>query len=285
MMKSGLERRLLTRRRFLGLMGTGIGGLGYAHFGEPQWLEINQPKLDLARSATATELRVLHLSDFHASPVVGLDFIEHAVELGASLQPDLVCLTGDFITRKHEAFGEYAKILRKLSSIAPALACLGNHDGGLWARRWGYSDWSLVGQMLNDADVTLLHNRALRLDVKGRRVQLVGVGDLWARELDGGKAFRESERDVPTILLSHNPDSKIALGNFAWDLMLCGHTHGGQCKLPWLGTPFAPVVDKRYVAGLKRWRDRWIHVTKGVGNLHGLRFNCRPEVSLLRVCV
>ena len=63
--------------------------------------------------------------------------------------------------------------------------------------------------------------------------------------------------------------------------MLCGHTHGGQCDLMFLGTPFAPVRDKRFVQGLHRWEDRWIHITRGVGNLHGMRFNCRPEVSLL----
>ena len=116
-------------------------------------------------------------------------------------------------------------------------------------------------------------------------MQLVGVGDLWSRELDGAAAFREAEKNVPTILLAHNPDSKIALGNRAWHLMLSGHTHGGQIRLPLLGAPFAPVVDKRYIAGLKPWRDRWIHVTKGVGNVHGVRFNCRPEVSLLRITI
>src|SRR5205085_292142 len=143
-----------------------------------------------------------------------------------------------------------------------------------WVRRWGYADWTLVGDMLRKAGVTLLHNRAERVDVNGKRFQFVGVGDLWAQELDAEKAFRETEQGMPTILLSHNPDSKTVVADFNWNLMLSGHTHGGQCKIPLLGTPFAPVVDKRYVAGLKPWRDRWIHVTKGVGNLHGLRFNC-----------
>ena len=63
--------------------------------------------------------------------------------------------------------------------------------------------------------------------------------------------------------------------------MLCGHTHGGECDLAFFGTPFAPVKDKRYVRGLHPWKDRWIHTTKGVGSLYGVRFNCRPEVSLL----
>ena len=63
--------------------------------------------------------------------------------------------------------------------------------------------------------------------------------------------------------------------------MLSGHTHGGQMRLPVMGTPFAPVLDHRFVHGLGAWDDRWIHVTSGVENLHGMRFNCRPEVAML----
>jgi predicted MPP superfamily phosphohydrolase len=64
-------------------------------------------------------------------------------------------------------------------------------------------------------------------------------------------------------------------------LLLCGHTHGGQIRLPFVGTPFAPVRDKRFVEGLHQWDGRWMYITRGVGNLHGVRFNCPPEVSLL----
>ncbi len=83
--------------------------------------------------------------------------------------------------------------------------------------------------------------------------------------------------------MSHNPDTKVMLQNYSWDVMLSGHTHGGQIWLPIIGAPFAPVEDKRFIAGLYRWDNRWIHITKGIGNVHGLRFNCRPEVSLLTI--
>jgi len=70
---------------------------------------------------------------------------------------------------------------------------------------------------------------------------------------------------------------------YPWDVVLCGHTHGGQIWIPGLGAPFAPVEDKRYIAGLYPWSNRWMHITKGVGNIWGLRFNCRPEISLLTI--
>ena len=88
---------------------------------------------------------------------------------------------------------------------------------------------------------------------------------------------------VDAILVG-DPDCKEDLSGYEWDLMLCGHTHGGQLIVPILGQrPFAPVRDKRFVEGLHKWESRQIHITRGVGNLHGMRFNCRPEVSILKL--
>jgi predicted MPP superfamily phosphohydrolase len=110
----------------------------------------------------------------------------------------------------------------------------------------------------------------------------VGVGDVWAGDLEPAGAFAQIRRgDIPTVLLSHNPDTKDAMADYPWHLMLSGHTHGGQVILPLYGPPIVPVHDRRYIAGLKPWHDRQIHVTRGVGNLLGVRFACRPEVAVL----
>ncbi|MCV4655473.1 phosphodiesterase, partial [Escherichia coli] len=80
-----------------------------------------------------------------------------------------------------------------------------------------------------------------------------------------------------------NPDSKEVMRDEPWDLMLCGHTHGGQLRVPLVGEPFAPVEDKRYVAGLNAFGERHIYTTRGVGSLYGLRLNSRPEVTMLEL--
>ena len=86
------------------------------------------------------------------------------------------------------------------------------------------------------------------------------------------------------IVLSHNPDSKELLKKYDWDLMCCGHTHGGQLVIPLIGfRPFLPVIDKSFPEGLLSWGKRHVHISRGIGNLHGLRFNCRPEISILNV--
>jgi predicted MPP superfamily phosphohydrolase len=118
--------------------------------------------------------------------------------------------------------------------------------------------------------------------LKNWNLNLVGLGDLWAGDFKVDTAFsRVPPNADATIVLSHNPDTKERLKPYPWHLLLCGHTHGGQIWLPLIGAPFAPVDDKRFIKGLHQWEGRWIHITKGIGNVHGMRFNCRPEVSLL----
>jgi hypothetical protein len=224
------------------------------------------------------------LSDLHASWAVSLGFIQEAVELGLQLKPDLICLTGDFITHQYVDFDAYARVLAKLSAAAPAFACLGNHDGGGWSGiHGGYTSTQPVRQLLQQSRIELLHNRCATLRLNGRDVKITGVADAWAENVDLPAAFPASEAggDATRILLSHNPDTKEFLKFHPWDLLLCGHTHGGQIVLPLIGAPWAPVRDKRFIAGLYSWENRWIHITRGVGNVHGGRFNCPPEVSLL----
>lgn len=283
--------RLLTRRRFLALTVGGValtaGGVAYTRWAEPHWLEVTRRVVPLAPApGVRPAIRVLQLSDFHASPVVSFEFIARAVALGLAQRPDLIVLTGDFFTDRLADPARFAQILRTLPQAAPTFACLGNHDGGPWTRSAGGNatiDDALA--LLRLANIPCLHNAARELTIRERKLQVFGVGDLWSGMCDPAAAFAHgpARGDATRILLNHNPDAKEALRAHDWDLVLCGHTHGGQLRLPLLGTPFAPVRDKRYVEGLHRWENRWLHVTRGVGNLHGVRFNCRPEVSVLDV--
>jgi predicted MPP superfamily phosphohydrolase len=272
----------MSRRRFIGGVSfAAAGAFTYAHFFEAERLQNSFFTVPLS-NGTKPPLKLLHLSDLHASPVVSLNYIRRAVEVGLAWQPDLICVTGDFITQKFHNGPSYVAVLRLLSRAAPAFASLGNHDGGRWAaEEGGYTDSSWIRRLLADSDIQLLHNDSTIVRVAGHELNLVGCGDLWAGDLEAQRAFAK-RRKGETILLSHNPDTKEHLNVFDWNLMLSGHTHGGQLRVPWLGaTPFAPVQDKRFVSGLHRWNDRWIHVTKGIGSVFGVRINCPPEVSFL----
>lgn len=261
-----------------------MGAALYSRFVESEWINIGRFSIKLPNRTIPKPIRILQLSDLHASFVVSLEFIAKAIRLGLSLEPDLVFLTGDFITGKFDRFDAYSEILATIPKAAPSFASLGNHDGGLWAgARGGYGNTQQVRELLAKSGITLLHNIATQARIKETNLHLIGLGDLWAEEFEPGSAFAtvRPDKDTATLVLSHNPDTKEQLKAQDWDVVFCGHTHGGQFYLPLIGTPFAPVRDKRFVEGLHRWEGRWIYITKGVGNLLGVRFNCRPEVSLI----
>lgn len=282
--------RRLTRRRFLsaaiGSVVASGGAVAYMRWAEPFWLELSHVTVPGPPTpGSRAPVRVLHLSDFHLSPVVPIEFISEAIELGLSERPDLIVVTGDFITKRLDRPERYCDVLRRLSAHAPTFACVGNHDGGIWARRMGgLATIEPVLDLLRAAQIRCLLNATDAIECHGRLVQVTGVGDLWAETCEPDQAFAAPRHDGSLrLLLNHNPDAKDLLRRFDWDVMLCGHTHGGQLRLPLLGAPFAPVVDHRYIEGLHAWENRWLYITRGVGNLHGLRFNCRPQVSVLDI--
>jgi predicted MPP superfamily phosphohydrolase len=275
----------ISRRRFLGGVSIAAAGtLGYARLFEAERLQVSHATVPLA-GGSRRPLKLLHLSDLHASGVVGLDYIESALDRALEWQPEVICLTGDFVTQRFAHPAEYARVLRKLSDAAPCFATLGNHDGGAWSgEHGGYADIQWISEILRDSKITLLHNTAAQWQRRDWSLQFVGVGDTWAEHFEPERAFRAAQVSDKqhTILLSHNPDTKDAMTAHPWNLLLSGHTHGGQLRVPWIGaTPFAPVRDQRFVAGLHRWNERWIHVTKGIGSVFGMRINCPPEISCL----
>jgi uncharacterized protein len=273
----------VTRRKLLSLVPAASCAPLYAFGVEPGWLDRTFTQVKLPCKDLGRGVRILHLSDFHASYAVPFSLIENAVALGLETKPDVICLTGDFITDA-APFDQavYSRILRRLSSAAPVLATLGNHDGGAWAGALGgFKDTSVVSALLKESRIPILHNQSEVLNVHGQSIGFAGVPDLWSGEGDGHETFSKLPAGIPTILLAHNPDTKDDLKHRPWDLMLSGHTHGGQVVLPILGARFVPVRDKGYIAGLKPWNGRQVFVTRGVGSIHGVRVNCRPEVSIL----
>jgi len=263
---------------------TGIAGATYAKAFESEWLEYTEKECQIPSLGGTVD--IVHLSDFHACSDVPNSLIERAIQMAAAARPDLICVTGDFVTKYRSVDATwYANALRCLAETAPTFAVLGNHDiGSRFSDSVEYPTRSGILDILKTAGITLLHNRSQKfVTTAGVTLQLTGVGDLLTREIDGAEAFSSGSLDHPTVLLSHNPDSKDAVARYAWDLMLCGHTHGGQVVAPIVGISPAPVHDRRYIAGMKRWRDRWIHVSRGVGSIGGFRFNCRPEVTRVRL--
>jgi predicted MPP superfamily phosphohydrolase len=282
---------MLTRRQILVSAGATLAsvaaaGGGYGFLVEPDWFEVTQHEIPTKWLRGSSRIRILHLSDLHASPAVPLDRIESAIHLGLEMKPDLICLTGDYITdTDHPDLNTYKKLLAKLPAAAPTYASTGNHDGGRWGEAKNrYPSSELIRGMLSEAGIVVPHNAYADAEIAGERVQIVGIGDHWAREQNARQAFKELPRNADRlrITLSHNPDTKEILQYFSWELMLSGHTHGGQVVVPGFGPLILPVNDRRYYKGLHTWQGRRLYITRGVGGVAGaVRFACRPEVTIL----
>lgn len=229
-------------------------------------------------------LRLAHLSDLHSSHTISLRHISASIDLILAQQPDLIAFTGDLVTRQAPDPDGLVRLLKRLSEAAPTLACLGNHDGGRWSgRHGGPRHPEAVVEMLETAGLRVLRDETERVEHQGRTLLVTGVQDLWSFPIDPARAGFQTE-STPRIVLAHNPDTKDELAHVPWQLMLSGHTHGGQIRLPFVGGRWtAPVRDDRYIEGLLPWGERHLHISRGVGCLHGLRINCPPEVTLLEL--
>lgn len=274
----------LSRRQFVKSLMTAVPcGAGYAGVVEPGWLHVKRTTIQLAAAPLPRPVKLLHLSDLHFSTAVPLEHIAKAVSLGLAEKPDAICVTGDFITDQLRDEAAYARVLARLADAAPTFATMGNHDGGNWAGgHGGYPTSEEVQDLVRGAGLCVLHNHSADLAVGDSRLRITGLGDAWAGEFHPDQAFVAGGTVHGRVALSHNPDTKDALLAHPWELLLCGHTHGGQVALPFLGGGcFAPVRDSRYVDGHYGWKGRHLYVTRGVGSILGLRFNCRPEVTVL----
>ncbi|MEO6052779.1 MAG: phosphodiesterase YaeI [Chthoniobacterales bacterium] len=259
-----------------------LGGLViYARFIEPRWLAIRRIRIP-GLPGGERPIRIVHLTDLHASKYVPLSMIAHAVRETVQLKPDLICLTGDYITDYYEDWDAYSQTLRSLAECAPTFAVLGNHDGGPWAHAvgYGYETFDEVSNMLNAAGIRILRNESTRCEIAGRTLHLVGLGDTWSADCIPEQAWEnEISSTEAIIVLSHNPDSKITLRPYPWHFMLCGHTHGGQVVFPGKYAPFAEITDRNFARGLCPYAGRLIYINSGVGNLQSWRFSCRPEIA------
>ena len=255
------------------------GGAVCAYAGLIEKCRVEVTETPIALPDLIRPLRLAHLSDLHLGQAISLHHLHYVVDLALATQPDLICLTGDYVDYPDLGYDPaYKYVFSRLSEAAPTFATLGNHDGSHQHPRPAEIDHSVIRARLSAGAVHLLHNEAAQFE----GLNLVGVGDLWSWEVEPERAFAHASRTGPTILLNHNPDAKDILRRYPWHLMLAGHTHGNQIYLPFLGRhPWAVVQDPRFIAGRYDWEGRQLHINRGIGGLAGIRLNCRPEVSLL----
>ena len=257
---------------------------------EPTWLEVRKLAIPIPTLPRSLDrLRVVQISDIHRSSQVSASYVAHAVEEALALKPELVVLTGDFITHDPAMFADVAQLLAPLAQVAPSYAVPGNHDYDHWYT-WAEPGMPEGGERLGEAlarhNIELLRNEARTVALRGAagQLELVGIDDFWSAHFDPVKAFsRCSELALPRLVLSHNPDSYRSLNTQRFDLMLSGHTHGGQIQLPLIGVPYTTVQDSRFISGLNAADDHLVYTNRGLGWNRRIRLGVRPEITLIEL--
>ena len=263
--------------------------LYYVRYVEPSRLQIEQVEVRLDRlPRRLCGLRVGQISDTHLrnrrQPVA---MAERAVAEMMAQRPDLICITGDVGHRSWNV-AIAARLMAPLAAAHGVYAVLGNHDMDEalelevfeeQGETRSVSEWSAE---MSAIGIEVLVNTHRCLRINDSLVVIAGVGDPSCGHDDLASALADAPRGDLHILLSHSPDIfDDPLVEWA-DLILCGHTHGGQLRLPYIGTPWAPVWRRRdRAAGLMRVSATTVaYVSRGVSSGVRARFNCPPEIAV-----
>ena len=278
-----MSKVVVSRRQFLrGTLALPLVGVSaasaYATLIEPYDYLISQTDVYINDLPERFEnYRITQLTDIHHSRILGIDEVQRVVQLAQQTKPDMFVLTGDYSTSYRRYIEPCTEALGILSAPEGVWAVLGNHDH--------YTDAELTTRALKRQHISVLDNQNTSLRRGSDTIQLSGVDDWTWNAADWTKAFAGLSNAVPTVLLSHQPNVLEFEQTRNVSLILSGHTHGGQIKLPWLGTPakFA-TKDLRFAQGLFRHNDVQLYVSAGTGVIGlPIRFGVRPEIAVLRL--
>jgi predicted MPP superfamily phosphohydrolase len=252
---------------------------------EPLWFEINQlevPILDLPEEFDG--FRIAQLTDIHFGHHLPRVYLQKVIEKTLAEQPDLIVLTGDFVHKGYRHVREVTETLREFQSPHGVFAVLGNHDFSV-RNALGFRRHRGLHRAIQDGleanNIRVLRNEAFTMNRELAHLHLAGLDDLWSRECDPEKALGRLDPREPRIVLAHNPQSIHIMKELRCDLMLSGHTHGGQIDLPVLGRIFLGKKARRLAAGMYTLGNHRVYVNKGIGFGFRFRYGVRPEIAIL----
>ncbi len=270
----------MNRRRFLGTLAGAAAVTGFYTWRiEPEWLEITHRSLPIAHLPPSLVGKTLvQLSDIHIGPQVDDAYVVRSFAAVQALQPDFVVHTGDLVTYKSpDVFAQARPVMAHFPrGRIGTVAILGNHDYG-----FDWADSKVADQiesLLTEGGCTVLRNATARIG----GLAFVGCDDLWTHRFAPQAALAALKPGEPALVLCHNPDAcdlPVWGGYQGW--ILAGHTHGGQCKPPFLPAPLLPVENRRYTQGaFDLAGHRQLYISRGLGHLLRVRFNVRPEITV-----
>ena len=283
-----------------------VVALGYAILGEPYRPVFRRHRLTMP--AAWPGLSIVHISDLHVRDGDQRLFRTQRAAL-QGLSPDLLCVTGD-VCEKVDDIDMVVELLRAVSPRLGTFVVLGNHEHNapvpahlrdLQRRGWrkalglvvhlasprlrsdGEEEAHAMADALRKAGITVLNNEGQRVVADGQSLWIAGCDSAWAGHADMHAAMAGKRADEACLALIHEPDLAFEAHALGGDLILAGHTHGGQVRFPLVGALYTHRTDPRIAisAGFQRIEQALLHITTGLGHTIPLRFGCPPEVVWL----
>lgn len=215
--------------------------------------------------------RIAFLTDTHIASFMRRAFYREIVAQVARFDPDLILLGGDFVTWERHIPLMAELLLPGLEARDGVYAVLGNHD--YWANADG------VVAAMTARGVRFLINRSIDVQRDGATIAVAGIDEVYRGTPDLDATFARLGRDVPVIAVSHHPDIVETIDRRV-DLLVCGHTHGGQIRFPFFGAVVVPSKhESRYASGFHRTDHVLLYVSRGIGAIPPVRILCKPEVA------
>lgn len=283
-MKNSVLSRLTERRARRRRWRQSFAAVLNAAMLEPHHVEITHQRIAIAGLPSEFQgFRIVQISDIHHSPFLDEAEIAEAVRLANKLQPDLIALTGDYVSHSREYIAGCAGALGMLHATNGVFAVLGNHD------HW--TDGEMMELALKAQGITVLSNRSVLIERDGASICLMGIDDITVKRDNLELALLGTSREEVRILLAHNPAIIREAARAGIDLVISGHTHGGQINwrlltgredrktARWLRRP-----SRRLMRGYARFGDTQLYVNRGLGTVVvPLRYGCPPEITVLEL--
>ncbi|TYA74199.1 metallophosphoesterase [Seonamhaeicola marinus] len=277
-----MKRRKFLKKGLWGLLGTSILTGLYTWQIEPFWLEFVKRKMPITNLPDHLVGKTLmQISDMHVGNRFDYNFIIESFQKAQEFNPDYVVYTGDFINYEDNIqYGQLNEVLQHaVKGNIATVGVLGNHDYG--------KDWSekhvaaQITEQLEDNGISILKNTQETFD----GLNIIGFDDYWSPNFSPEDVMVYYDASIANILLCHNPDvCDLDVWNGYQGWILSGHTHGGQCKPPFLRAPILPIRNKNYAQGEVDLKDgRMLYVNRALGHLFQVRFNVRPEITVFEL--
>lgn len=275
-----MKRKGFIKQSFFGALGLGFLTGAYTWQVEPFWLEFVKRKMPISNLPNNLVGKTLmQISDVHVGDKFNYSYIIDSFKKAQAYQPDFVVYTGDYVTYEgKKQFEQLAEVLKHaVTGKLATVGVLGNHDYGEDWKEQHVAD--KITDQLTSAGVAVLVNE--QKEYHG--LNFIGIDDYWSINFYPERALKNYSNSKANVVLCHNPDvCDLDVWNGYQGWILSGHTHGGQCKAPFLPPPLLPVENKRYSAGEIDLNDgRKLYINRALGHLFQVRFNVRPEITIL----